>query len=73
MRQCAVPRSVLQQEVDRVQDEVAARNAEFDRETVNGQLLEHNHRWYVQIQRELERSRMDYLAASRDRAAHHAR
>jgi hypothetical protein len=63
----------LQQEVDRVQDEVAARNAEFDRETVNGQLLEHNHRWYVQIQRELERSRMDYLAASRDRAAHHIR
>ena len=62
----------LQHEVDRVQEEVAARNAEFDRDTMNGQALEQNHRWYELVQREMDRSRTDYLAA-RHPAAHHVR
>jgi hypothetical protein len=49
-------RTRLQSEVDRLQLAVAARDAEFDRDTMNGRRAERNHEWFVRIQHELERS-----------------
>jgi hypothetical protein len=62
----------LQQEVDRVQKEVHARNAEFDRDTVNGRLAEGNHRWFDRVQAELERSRPESIAISSNTTSHPA-
>jgi hypothetical protein len=60
---CAADR--LQREVDRLQDEVSARNEQFDRDTVNGRRCELNREWFDLVQRELEQSRATLLSASR--------
>lgn len=52
---CAADR--LQREVDRVQDEVSARNEQFDRETINGRRCELNREWFDLVHRELAQSR----------------
>jgi hypothetical protein len=46
----------VQGEVDRVQSGVAARNLEFDRDTLNGRRADRSHQWFVRVQRELGQS-----------------
>ncbi|HEX6790703.1 MAG TPA: hypothetical protein VF247_05270 [Candidatus Krumholzibacteria bacterium] len=46
----------LQREVDRVQEDLAAAHAEFDRDTANGRRLDRNHAWYENVRDELERT-----------------
>jgi hypothetical protein len=49
-------RARLQYEVDHVQSMVAARNAEFDRDTLNGRRTDRSHEWFVRVQSELGQS-----------------
>lgn len=51
-------RARLQREVDGVQAEIAARDADFDRETLNGRRTDSSHRWFIAVQRELRASDM---------------